>query len=89
MEEAVRTSRDSLVTIDTSRAKHTYWRFVSRHIMSLIVRCVTTKKHILRNVHRIATLNEESVLHITSRMISSEVKHGKDVLIVVYLRTLV
>ena len=89
MEEAVCTSRNSLVTIYTSWAKHANWRFVCRHIMCLIIRSMATKEHVLRNVHRIATLNEEGILHITCWMVSSKVQHRKDVLIVINLWTLI
>ena len=89
MEEAVCTSRDSLITVYTTRAKHTDWRFVCRHIVCLIIRSVATEKNVLRNVHRTAALNEEGILHITCRMISSKVQHSKHVLVVINLWTLI
>ena len=50
---------------------------------------MATKNYVLRNVHRIATLNEEGILHITCRMIRSKVQHCKDMLIVINLWTLI
>ena len=89
MEETVCTSWYGFITIYTTRAKHTNWRLMSRHVMCLVIGCMATEKNVFGNIHGVATLNEKGILHVTCRVISSKVQHSKHVLVVIYLWSLV
>ena len=49
---------------------------------------MAAENHVLGNVVRIGLLYKEGILHVAGWMVSSEVKHGKHVLVVIHLRTL-
>lgn len=89
MEEAVCTCRNGLIPIYTARAKHSDWWLMSGHIVSLVVRSVTAEEHVLGHIHRVASLYEERILHITGWMVGCKVEHRKHVLVVVYLWPLI
>ena len=57
--------------------------------MGLIARGVAAKQHILRHVVRIRLLNEESILHITGRMISRKIEHSEYMLVIIDFRTMI
>ena len=85
MEEAVGTSRDGLVAIDTPRAEHADRRLMALHVVSLVARGVGAQKHVFRHVVGVLRY-EERVLHVARRMVCGEVEHCEDVLVVVDLR---
>ena len=82
MEEAVGTIGDSLVTVHTSWTDNADRRLRTEHSTSLYRRGVSTEKCVRGIAH------EEGVLHITSRMILSEVEEGEYMLIILHLRPL-
>ena len=88
VEEAVGTGADGLVAVYSSWAEHTDRWLVGFHIVSLVVGSMATENYILGNVVRIGLLYKEGILHVAGWMVGSEVKHGKHVLVVIYLRTL-
>ena len=89
MEEAVGTGADGLVAVYSSWAEHTDRWLVGFHIVSLVARSMAAENHILGNVVRIGLLYKEGILHVAGWMVGSEVKHGKHVLVIIYLWTLI
>ena len=89
MEEAVSTCTDSLIAIYTTRAKYTDRWLVGFHIVSLVARSVAAEEDVLGDIVRVALLDEEGILHVTSWVIGCKVEHGEHVLVVIYLRTMI
>ena len=81
MEDAVSTCRNSLVTEHTAWANDTDRKRHLLHCAYLNRRCVGTEKHRI-----IAVIDEESILHLTSRVLWREVKSLEYMPVILYLR---